>query len=70
MEQRVSKIIKALLELEGCTNGLPVLFICCVGVVLGLLGSGGGSGLLNGLFLPADCLFVGGSTEQDFLEVS
>ena len=24
---------KALLELEGCTDGLPVLFICCVGAV-------------------------------------
>ena len=68
VQQSVCKTIKALLELEGCTDGLPVLFICCVGVVLsnnnylGLLGSGGGSDLLNGLFWPTD---FGG---LDFLE--
>ena len=42
------------------------LFTACVGVVwsnLGVLGSGGGSGLLNGLFLPAD-LFIG---EQNWI---
>ena len=53
------KTTKALLESEGCADGLPVLFTC-VGVVgsnLGVLGSGGESGLLSGLFLPAG-LFV------------
>ena len=67
----VCKTTKELFESEGCIDGVPVLFICCVGVVwsnLGLLGPGGGSGLLNGLF-PAD-LFLGGCTELDFLGVS